>query len=287
MSLQPNATETEPPTQHARQDEQKEYFLLSSYWAELRGDQVVGKPVPIYHLDLKHCTFEEVKGVPPTNFVFQIDGDVPVRVSGACGGVVESNPPIPYPYPYPTLPYTTSMKGCRIHFTPIPHCDQPNDTTAGFAGWFDTDFFGNDPDRPLPAPTTLSTAPEVGYTHWVRPSIERRVPRSIGRPAIDRVLLQLLYQSDRDSPPPLPPPPPLRLLHCTGPAGLPPPRAARPPTRRPRGGVLRHAAAEGEPPPLRGRDLLLCREPGRAGLGLRQPQVPAPLGWGLNGCFRD
>lgn len=78
---------TPTPTLPSTQDEQREYFLLSSYWAELRGDQVVADPVAVLHLDLKTCTFEDVKGVPPTKFAFHIkaddDGDGPVRVSGA------------------------------------------------------------------------------------------------------------------------------------------------------------------------------------------------------------
>lgn len=36
---------------------------------------------------------------------------------------------------------------------------------SGFAGWFTTDFFGRN-ERPCPRPVTLSTGPEVGYTHW-------------------------------------------------------------------------------------------------------------------------
>lgn len=104
------------------EEEQRQYYLLSSAWAELRAEQVVGTPVPILSLDLKTCTFEDIKGVPKTPFKFIIpkdrtNGEGPVHVSG-------------------------------------------------FAGWFTTDFFGNDPAKPLPCPTTLSTAPDMGYTHW-------------------------------------------------------------------------------------------------------------------------
>jgi len=102
------------------EEEQKQYYLLSSAWAELRAEQVVGTPAAILKLDLKTCTFEDIKGVPTTPFKFTIPDDRtdgPVRVSG-------------------------------------------------FAGWFTTDFFGNDEEKPLPCPTTLSTAPDMGYTHW-------------------------------------------------------------------------------------------------------------------------
>jgi type I protein arginine methyltransferase len=36
---------------------------------------------------------------------------------------------------------------------------------SGFAGWFTADFKGT-AETPLPAPLTLSTGPENGYTHW-------------------------------------------------------------------------------------------------------------------------
>jgi hypothetical protein len=36
---------------------------------------------------------------------------------------------------------------------------------SGFAGWFTADFRGTR-ETPLPAPQTLSTGPENGYTHW-------------------------------------------------------------------------------------------------------------------------
>lgn len=44
---------------------------------------MITDPCTVLHLDLKTCTFEEVKGVPPTKFVFEIQEDGPVRVSGA------------------------------------------------------------------------------------------------------------------------------------------------------------------------------------------------------------
>lgn len=46
----------------------------------------------IHKLDMKTCTFEDVKGVPPTKFAVEIkDSDAnggPVRVSGAFFGCV-------------------------------------------------------------------------------------------------------------------------------------------------------------------------------------------------------
>lgn len=57
--------------------------------------------------------------------------------------------------------YTLTDDCCPLQHTYI-------NMPSGFAGWFTTDFFGNDPQHPLPCPTTLSTAPDVGYTHWVR-----------------------------------------------------------------------------------------------------------------------
>lgn len=40
-----------------------------------------------------------------------------------------------------------------------------NCVVSGFAGWFTADFFGRS-EKPCPRPVTLSTGPEVGYTHW-------------------------------------------------------------------------------------------------------------------------
>lgn len=36
----------------AYKKEQRDYFGLSSQWCELAGDQVVGVPVPVKHLEL-------------------------------------------------------------------------------------------------------------------------------------------------------------------------------------------------------------------------------------------
>lgn len=36
---------------------------------------------------------------------------------------------------------------------------------SGFSGWFTVDFKGRN-ERPMARPITLSTAPDVGYTHW-------------------------------------------------------------------------------------------------------------------------
>lgn len=38
-------------------------------------------------------------------------------------------------------------------------------TVNGFVGWFDVHFRGSD-ENPAVVPVTLSTAPEIGYTHW-------------------------------------------------------------------------------------------------------------------------
>jgi len=46
-----------------------------------------------------------------------------------------------------------------------PIITQSPTRVSGFAGWFSTDFRGNG-ERTLPCPVTLSTSPEVGYTHW-------------------------------------------------------------------------------------------------------------------------
>jgi hypothetical protein len=54
----------------AYKKEQNDYFAMSSAWCELRGDQVVGLPVPVKHLDLHTCTVADAMGVDQTPFVF-------------------------------------------------------------------------------------------------------------------------------------------------------------------------------------------------------------------------
>jgi protein arginine N-methyltransferase 1 len=68
--------------------EQKEYYLLSSRWAELRLEVVLAEPAMIKQLDMMTCTLEDSKGIPigdeAAKFDFEICGD---EVSGPISGV--------------------------------------------------------------------------------------------------------------------------------------------------------------------------------------------------------
>jgi protein arginine N-methyltransferase 1 len=111
--------------------EQKEYYLLSSRWAELHTDSVLANPVVVKHLDMCTCTLADSKGIlagdRDADFDFDISGDYD-----------EMNGPV---------------------------------TISGFAGWFTADFksrtdAGGTAAPIISRPAFLSTGPENGYTHW-------------------------------------------------------------------------------------------------------------------------
>jgi type I protein arginine methyltransferase len=107
--------------------EQKEYYLLSSRWAELRPEVVLAEPAMIKHLDMTTCTLEDSKGIPigdeNAKFDFEISGDE----------------------------YSGPISGLAGWFT------------ADFRSR--TDSGGLDAPKLL-HPSYLSTGPENDYTHW-------------------------------------------------------------------------------------------------------------------------
>ncbi|CAM9260123.1 unnamed protein product [Phaeothamnion confervicola] len=64
-------------------EEQTKYYILSSFWAELHPDQMVGPPAAVKQLDMHTCTLQEVQGVEQTPFSFEVDGNV--HASGFAG----------------------------------------------------------------------------------------------------------------------------------------------------------------------------------------------------------
>ncbi|KAL3915095.1 MAG: hypothetical protein SGILL_005806 [Bacillariaceae sp.] len=107
--------------------EQKEYFLMSSRWRELADDVVLADPKAIKFYDMMTCTIEDSKGI----LAGDKDGAFDFKVDGS------------------------TMQG------PI----------SAIAGWFTSDFRsrtdeGGKNAPKLAHPTTLSTGPENGYTHW-------------------------------------------------------------------------------------------------------------------------
>mmetsp|Transcript_12232 Transcript_12232/g.18308 ORF Transcript_12232/g.18308 Transcript_12232/m.18308 type:complete len:242 (-) Transcript_12232:36-761(-) len=63
--------------------EQKEYYILSTFWAELNPDQCIGKPYEVKHLDLQTCTMQDVQGLEEKSFRIPVDRDC--TISGFYG----------------------------------------------------------------------------------------------------------------------------------------------------------------------------------------------------------
>lgn len=109
--------------------EQKEYFLLSSRWAELPADSVLTEPAVVKTLDMATCTLEDSKGIfigdGNSDFDFDVVADdhpTGTVISGFAGW------------------FTTDFKSR-------------------------TDENGKAAPK-VNNPAFLSTAPENGYTHW-------------------------------------------------------------------------------------------------------------------------
>lgn len=108
--------------------EQKEYYLLSSRWAELPEKALLAQPALVKQLDMCTCTLADSKGIfsgdPNTEFDFDVvsDENVGATISGFAGWF-----------------------------------------TADFKSRTDED--GKNAPA-LPNPAFLSTGPENGYTHW-------------------------------------------------------------------------------------------------------------------------
>ena len=109
--------------------EQKEYYLLSSRWAELPADSVLADPAVVKVLDMHTCTLADSKGIflgdENSDFVFDVDPENNVG--------------------------TTNISGFAGWFT------------ADFKSR--TDEAGSEAPL-LTKPAFLSTGPENGYTHW-------------------------------------------------------------------------------------------------------------------------
>lgn len=43
------------------EEEQRGYYILSSFWAELDKDQVLGEPASVQTFDMHTCTLEDVQ----------------------------------------------------------------------------------------------------------------------------------------------------------------------------------------------------------------------------------
>jgi protein arginine N-methyltransferase 1 len=108
--------------------EQKEYYLMSSRWSELRPEAVLAEPVVVKELDMSICTIADSKGIsrgaPQSTFDFEIQGNDNI---------------------------VGPMSALAGWFT----ADFKSRTDEGGAG-----------APKLLSPAFLSTGPEAGYTHW-------------------------------------------------------------------------------------------------------------------------
>jgi hypothetical protein len=65
------------------QKEQKDYYIYSSLWTELRVENVIGEPVVVKRMDLNTCTLADAEGV--TNAPYDITIPFPITISGFAG----------------------------------------------------------------------------------------------------------------------------------------------------------------------------------------------------------
>jgi len=108
--------------------ENENYYVYNAVWRELQMQEMVGEAAQIGAWDLSRVTAEQVQGVEKTSFRLS----VPELMRGSEG---------------------------EVRRTPRPL------SLSGFAGWFTVQFNGSN-EFPAARPVELSTAPEMGYTHW-------------------------------------------------------------------------------------------------------------------------
>jgi len=119
--------------------EQKNYYLLSSRWSELRAEALLAEPSPVKFLDMCTCTLSEAKGIyAGADNAFEFD----IPSSSSSGAAASSNN------------------------------NNNSAVVSALAGWFTADFKSRTDDLgmkhapKLLSPAVLSTGPEDGYTHW-------------------------------------------------------------------------------------------------------------------------
>eukprot|EP00579_Thalassiosira_antarctica_P000320 CAMPEP_0201867138 /NCGR_PEP_ID=MMETSP0902-20130614/1489_1 /ASSEMBLY_ACC=CAM_ASM_000551 /TAXON_ID=420261 /ORGANISM="Thalassiosira antarctica, Strain CCMP982" /LENGTH=464 /DNA_ID=CAMNT_0048392255 /DNA_START=176 /DNA_END=1570 /DNA_ORIENTATION=- len=124
--------------------EQKEYYVLSSRWAELGTGCLLAEAVVVKEYDMHVCTVEDARGV------------------GLAIGQDEGQ----------GVPFDFDIVGRSLDNGSSPARAGAAGPISGFAGWFTVDFksrtdeVGRGVAPEVPNPAYLSTGPEMGYTHW-------------------------------------------------------------------------------------------------------------------------
>ena len=128
--------------------EQKEYYVLSSRWAELPTSCLLDEAAVVKELDMHICTVEDARGV---------------------GLSVGEDEGVGSPFDFDIVGRSTSTVGNDDLGGGGEGLAGP---ISGFAGWFTVDFksrtddLGKDVAPQISNPAYLSTGPEMGYTHW-------------------------------------------------------------------------------------------------------------------------
>jgi len=129
--------------------EQREYYVMSSRWAELRTGCLLADPIVVKELDMHICTVEDARGVgldvgEEKGIGAPIQFDIVGRRLSSCALTTTTD------NFDPTIDYGSAG--------PI----------SGFAGWFTVDFksrtddVGKDVAPKISNPAYLSTGPEMG-----------------------------------------------------------------------------------------------------------------------------
>ena len=124
--------------------EQKEYYILSSRWAELGTGCLLAEPCVVKEYDMHVCTVEDARGVG--------------LATGEDGGN--------------GAPFDFDIMGRSPMDNPSYSESGYSGPISGFACWFTVDFksrtdeIGRGVATEAPNPAYLSTGPEMGYTHW-------------------------------------------------------------------------------------------------------------------------
>jgi len=129
--------------------EQKEYYVLSSRWAELPTSCLLAEPVVVKEYDMHVCTVEDARGV---------------------GLAVGEDKGVGAPFDFDVVGRSSSPDAAAASSSSSDGYAGP---ISGFAGWFTVDFKGRTDEAgrgvapEVPNPAYLSTGPEMGCKSFI------------------------------------------------------------------------------------------------------------------------